>query len=147
MKLGAWLVMLTVMIMFITTMGINTGLNPILTKLGVTINSDTSQLQTADLESSTFWDKLFNSNTGFLIVLAGGAVIVTIGLFARGYDTSLILLPFVIFVSGLYIKTFWSLISFTLDFNQWWLTSIVGIIFTGLGVGFIMANVDYFGGR
>lgn len=145
MKLGGWLIMLTALIMIVAVMGMNTGLNSTLAKLGVNVTS-TGTVVSADVESSTFWDKLFSSS-GFLVAISGLGLIVTIGMFARGYDPSLILLPFVIFVAGLYIQTFYSLFNYTKNFNQWWLTSIIGIISTALAVGFIMASVDYFGGR
>lgn len=146
MKLGAWLMMLTAMIMFLTFMGLPTGLNSTLDSLGITIDDGTAQLQSADVESASFWNRLFNSTTGILVLLSlGGAVV--IGLFARSYDTSLVILPFVIFVAGLFITTFWSVIKYVDTFNQWWMTSIIALIFSSLAIGFIMANVDYFAGR
>ncbi len=146
MKLGGWLVMLTAFVTILTIIGIPTGLNPILQKIGINI-SPASQLISTNLENSTFWNKLFSSGTGILVTLiaAGGAVIV--GFFARGYDTSLVILPFVVFVAELYITAFSSIIKYVSAFGQWWLTSIMVVIFGSLGIGFIMANVDYFANR
>jgi len=147
MKLGGWLVMLTALIMFLTLIGLPTSLNSILETVGVNINEETAQLNTSsDMESSSFWSNIFGTG-GFLIILAGGATIVAIGLFARGYDPSLILLPLVVFVAGLYITTFWTLIKYVSTFNQAWATSVVGIVLASLAVGFAMSCVDYFAGR
>ena len=146
MKLGSWLVMLTVMIMFLTLIGLPTGLDATLDKIGININPTTSEIVSADIESSTLWDRIFGSGIGILVILGAGAV-VAIGLFARSYDTSLVILPFIVFVAGMYISTFWGIIDFVSKLNQAWMTSIVGLIFTGLAVGFVMSCVDYFANR
>jgi hypothetical protein len=157
MKLGAWLVMLTVMILFLSLIGLDiAGLNPINEALGVTVNSTSSEIINADIENSSFWGRMFgetsfslfgiNFTAGILIALLGTGGIV-IGLFAKGYDVSLVILPIIVFVGGLFISTFWSIISYVKDFNEAWMTSIVAILFVGLGIGFVMSCVDYFAGR
>ncbi len=146
MKLQGWLITLTGMIMFLSLLGLPTGLTPILDGLGIVIDPVTAELQTADLENSNLWSKIFGSGVGILVLL-GGAAVVSIGLFARGYDPSLVLLPFIIFVGGLYISTFWGIISYVATFNQSWITAIIGLIFTALAVGFAVSCVDYFAGR
>jgi len=146
MKLGGWLVMLTAMIIFLSLLGLPTGLNSTLEQVGININQDTAQIESADIESSSLWERIFGSGIGILVIL-GGAAIVAIGLFARGYDPSLILIPFIVFVGGLYISTFWGIISYVATFNQTWMTSIIGLIFSTLAIGFIVSCVDYFGGR
>jgi hypothetical protein len=157
MRLGAWIVMIVTLIMFLSLIGLTIpGLNPVLQGVGVNINETNSTIISADIESSTIWNKLFGSTAftlfgvnftaGILITLLGtGAVIV--GLFAKGYDTSLVILPFIIFIGGLFISTFWAIMNYVIGFNQGWITSIVVIIFVGLAVGFIMSLVDYFAGR
>ncbi len=146
MKLQGWLMMLTGMIMFLSLLGLPTGLTPVLDGLGVSINSTTSEVITADLENSSLWSKIFGSGTGILILL-GGAAVISIGLFARGYDPSLIILPFIVFIGGLFISTFWGVTLYVSTFNQPWMTSIIALIFTALAVGFGTACVDYFAGR
>ena len=133
MKLGGWLVMLTAMIMFLSLLGLPTGLNSTLEKVGINIDSDTAQLESADIESSTLWNKIFGSGVGILVIL-GGAAIVAIGLFARGYDPSLILITFIVFVGGLYISTFWGIISYVATFNQSWMTNIIGLCLNTIDV-------------
>lgn len=151
MKLGAWLVMLTVMMFFLALVGINiTGLSPILQDMGLTINitSDaTSSSSVADfnVKTSSFWNFLFNTTTGVLIILAGTAVIV--GMFARGYDTSLVLLPIIMFVGTLYVSTFWSVIQYVQGFNLLWMSAVTVLIMGGLLVGFFWSLFDYFGAR
>jgi len=156
MKLGSWMVMIVVMIMFLSFMGLQTGLSPIPETFGININQTDSSVTNADLENSGFWNYLFGSTAftilgiefskGILLAIAGTGVII-IGLFAKGYDTSLIILPLVIFIAGLFVSTFWAIISMVSIYNQWWMTSIITLIFGGLAVGFGMACVDYFANR
>lgn len=141
MKLGGWLVMITAFIVFLSLLGIQTGLTSILTDVGIIADPQAQQF-TADFENSSFWN---NIDTLILAIVVGGSVI--IGFFARGYDVSLIYAPFIAVVGYLYLSTFISVIKYTGTFNQFWLTSIVGLVFSALGIGFIMACVDYFGGR
>ena len=157
MKLGNYLVLLLTMILFLSFLGLNiAGLNPIREAAGITLNETTGELISADIESSNIFSRLFGTvaftlfgvefTAGILVALVGtGAVIV--GLFAKGYDTSLVILPFVLFVAGLFIATFWSIIKYVATFNQYWMTSIITILFGGLAIGFIMSCVDYFAGR
>ena len=155
MRLGEWMVMLSVMIMFLSFIGVPTGLNPTISTLGINISSN-STMTNADVESSGFWGYLFGESAftlfgvsfskGILISLVGTGVII-IGLFAKGYDTSLIILPLVVFIAGLFVGTFWAIISYVSTFHQWWMTSIITLIFGGLAIGFIMSCVNYFAGR
>ncbi len=145
MKLQGWLIMLTGMVMFLSLLGLPIGFDQILNSIGVNINSDTAQISSVDIEDSSFWSKIFG-DTGILIILGAGAV-VTIGLFARGYDPSLIVIPFIVFVGAIYISAFISIIQYVITFNQPWVTSIISIIFTSLMVGYIVSCVDYFAGR
>ena len=146
MKLQGWLIMLTAMIMFLSILGLPVGLDPVLDGLGINIDQDTGEVKSADIESSSLWAKIFGGTSGILIIL-GGAAVIAIGLFARGYDPSLIIIPFIVFVGGLYISTFWGIIKYVMAFNQSWMTSIIAIIFSALAVGFIVSCVDYFAGR
>ena len=156
MKLGSWMVMLLTLILFLSFIGLNIpGLNPIVVSSGVVINETTGELQSADIESSNIFQFLFGETTftlfgieftaGILVALMDAGIV--IGLLAKGYDLGLIILPFILFVAGLYIATFWSLIKYVSTFGQWWMTSIIAIIFTALAFGFIMSCVDYFSGR
>jgi len=147
MKFGGWVVMLTVMIVFLTFIGLPTGLTSIINSVGININSTSAELISADVESSSLWDKIFGSTNGIIVLLiaSGGAIV--IGLFAKGYDVSLVIAPLIILVGGLFIGTFWGIIKFVSTFNQWWMTSIIVLVFSGLGIGFAIACVDYFAGR
>ncbi len=145
MKLQGWIIMLTAMVMFLSLLGLPIGFDSILNAIGADIDSDTTQVNSIDIENSSFWSKIFGDN-GILVLLGLGAV-VTIGLFARGYDPSLIVIPFIIFAGGVYIVAFSSIISYVITFNQSWMTKIISIIFGALMVGYIVACVDYFAGR
>ena len=156
MKLGGWVVMLTAMMMFLTFVGVPTSFTPTLDSLGINIDNETAQLQSADIESANFFKVLFSKtaidlfgiklSAGILIVLLGGVSII-IGLFAKGYDVSLAILPFIVAMVGIYASKFWKVILYVATFEQWWMTSIVGLIFGTLAVGFIVSSVDYFAGR
>lgn len=144
MRLGGWVMMLSAMIIFLTLIGMETGLTTTLDSLGISINQTSGEF-VADIESSSIWDAIFG--TAGVLVLIGTAGLVLIGLFGRGYDPSLAYAPFIVAVGALYISTFWSIISYVAGFNQWWMTSIIGLIFATLGLGFIMSCINYFGGR
>jgi len=147
MKLGGWVVTLSAMILFLTLMGLPTGLDSIMTSIGVTTNSSTSEIVSADIEQSTIWSKIFGT-TGILVLIIGtGVGSVLIGLFGKGYDVSLVYAPFLVAIAGIFVSTFWGIIIYVKGFEQLWMTSIVTLIFGVLGLGFAMSCLDYFGGR
>ena len=147
MKLGGWVVMLSAMIMFLTFMGLPTGLDSILTSMGVTTNSTTSAVISADVEQSSIWGYIFGT-TGILVLIIGtGVGSVLIGLFGKGYDVSLVYAPFIVAIAGVFVSTFWGIIVYVKGFEQLWMTSIIALIFGVLGLGFAMSCLDYFGGR
>lgn len=146
MKLGSFAVVFLCMIMFLEFVGVPTGASTILGTFGVNINSDTGTLVSADGEQSEFWGWIFGEGAGILVVLSiGGAIIV--GLFAKSFDTSLIILPFIISLGTLLSSTAWTLIKYMNTFGEAWATNIVAIIMAGVAVAFIMSCVDYFAGR
>jgi len=144
MKLGHYVLMLVVMMVVLEFTGISTGLHGIFNYFGITM--DGSQLIKADIGDSGFFNYIFEDGIGVLIVLLGGGVII-IGLFAKGYDPSLIILPIITTTAILMIPTFWSIISYAQDTGEVWLTSIIATIFIGLSIGFIFSCSDYFAGR
>ena len=145
-KLGNYLILLMGMMMFLEFLVIATGVSVILNTFNVQINPVDSTLIIADLENSGFFSQIFTSG-GVLLSVIGGLTVVAIGLFARGYDPSLVILPAVVFVGTLFASTFWLMINYAMTFNQPWLTALVATIFIPLGIGFIWSNVDYFAGR
>jgi hypothetical protein len=144
MKFSEWIVVLMVMAVFLSFVGIPTGITSVMEYYGVNITS--SELVSADIENSGFFDYLFNSTTGILAVLIGGGLVI-IGFFAKSYDTSLIIIPIIVSQVILFIGIFWSTIAYVMTFGQSWLTAIVGLILIGMLVGFIWSAVDYFAGR
>lgn len=149
MRLGGWIVLLTAMILFLTVVGVDTQLTGPLGVMGIVVSSETSEITDADIENSTFWSKLFNSeegNQGWIYAL-GVTGIVIIGLFAKGYDVSIVLAPIIVYIGGVFISSFWKITLYVQGFGAVWLTTVVGLILSVLSVGFVMACIDYFGGR
>jgi len=146
MKLPEFCVVVIIMIMFLGFMGFPiAGLSDKTGNYGVTINETTGELINADVESSSLFDKIF-SGTGILVILIGGGVVI-VGLFAKGYDTSLIILPLVVVTGTLFAGTSWSIIKYVSELNQVWATNVVTLLFMGIGVAFIWSCVSYFAGR
>jgi len=146
MKLGNFVVIFLVMVMFLEFVGVPTGASTILGSFGIDINNNNGILNSADGEGSSFWLQIFGTGAGILVVLSlGGAIIV--GLFAKSYDTSLVILPFIVFIGTLLSSTAWTIIKYMSTFGQAWATNIVALIMAGVGVAFIMSCVDYFAGR
>ena len=146
MKMQEYVIMFITMIIFLEFAGVPTGFSATLEQFGINWNENTHQLVSADLENSGFWDEIFSSSSGILILLVGvGAIVV--GLFAKSYDTSLIILPFVIYIGGLFTLTSWTIIKYAQTLGQNWITLLVATIFIPLGIGFILSCVDYFAGR
>lgn len=147
MKFTEWVVVILVMAMFLSLVGIPTGMTSTLQYMGVNIT--TAEVQNADIGNSGFWNYLFGSTTGTLIVLLGGVGLAVIGFFAKGYDVSLVILTPVVFITGLFIGLFWSTIKYIMEVPgvQSWMVAIVTIIFVGIGTAFILSALDYFAGR
>jgi hypothetical protein len=145
MKLGGWMVMIVSMIIFLEFMGIPTGLSVILNSFGITINSTSGELVNAGLDNSSFWNQIFGASGILILLAAGGAVVV--GLFAKSYDTSLVILPLIVIIGGIFIVTFGTIILYVKALDIQWMTMLITTIFGALGVGFIMSCVDYFAGR
>ena len=62
MRLGIFCVMLVAMIIFLQFLGLPTGLDTILTKVGIDINTNstaTPVVVNTDIEGSDFWDWIF----------------------------------------------------------------------------------------
>lgn len=139
MKLGTFVVMLLVMLMFLQFVGVDvTGSSKILNAMG---------LGNGDIENSTLWSEIF-AISGILGGLIGVAVIF-VGLFTRSYDPSLAILPFIIFIAGLMISAFFNIINYVGDVlpGQDWIINLVMTIFGALGVAFVFSCVDYYAGR
>ncbi len=149
MKLQIWLIMLVGMMLFMQFSGFHTGLTGTLETVGIEIETVNSTLvsdgSSQGIDNSSLWNKIFGTS-GILVLLAGGALI-AIGLFARGYDPSLIYVPFIIFVATTFIGTFWSVIIFAQNTGDTWVIAIVTTLFIPMGISFAMACVDYFGNR
>ena len=142
MRLPTWLVMLTVFALFLSLIGFSIpGLPDIPNALGITITNST--MTGVNYQDSGFWNNIFGDGLGILLLLVGGGAVV-VGLFAKGYDPSLVVVPFIVYVGGVFISSIASVMIYVIALEQIWLTSIIGLIFGGLLVGFTMACIDYF---
>lgn len=139
MKLGGWLVMLTGMMLFLTLIGIPTGLTSILSTLGLTFVN--GELISSSFVASSFYIAIIAA----LTAASAGAVI--IGLYGKGYDVSLVIVPVVLLVAALFIPTFFIIVKEVSAYGSNWATGIVVLIFISLSIGFIMSCLDYFAGR
>ncbi len=145
MKLGGWMIMLITMMVVLEFTGVPTGLSGVLGTFGVDINPATADLITADMENSGFFAKIFG-NLGILVALAAGGAII-VGLFAKSYDVSLVILPLIVFIGTTLAATSWSVIKYIQVIGQDWMTAIVATLFVAVFIGFAMSCVDYFAGR
>lgn len=144
MKLWNYIVLMLSLMIFLEFVGLQTGLSTTLSNFGVEFN-DNSELISGDLENSGFFSQIFGS-TGILIVLIStGVGAVVVGLFAKSYDTSLVVLPLVIWVGTLFASTFWSIIQYVPE-EQKWMTALIATIFIPLGAGFLWSCVEFFRG-
>ena len=140
MKLGGWVVMLLVFCIVLNIVGISSIGSTILSKFNIGID-DEGTVTNANLSGSTLWIAIIAA----LTVLGAAGLI--IGTFGKGYDPSLLLAPLIVTIGGIFIGTFFSTILFVRGLDQLWLTYITLIIFVGMAAGFIMACLNYFGGR
>ena len=145
MKLGTFVVMFLVMVMFLEFVGVPTGASTILGSFGININPN-NELTDIDGANSTFWNWIFGAGAGVLLIIsAGGAVI--IGFFAKSYDPSLVILPLIVSIGTLFSSTAFTIIKYMNSYGQAWATNIVALIMIGVGIAFLMSCVDYFTGR
>jgi hypothetical protein len=148
MKLQAYLIMFVAMMVFLEFLGLPTGFSLTLDTFGININPITHELESADLQNSNFFSQIFGTTAGALTVLVlSGVGAIIVGLFARSYDTSLVILPLVISVAGLFASTGLVLLQYADTLGQTWITALIATIFLPLGVGFVWSCVDYFAGR
>ena len=144
MKVWNYIFMFIAMMVFLEFVGLPTGLSGTLNYFNIQFNSETSQLITADLESSTLYNFIFGS-TGILILLLTGGVVI-VGFFTKSFNPELILLPFVTVVLVKFIGTAWAIIKYAQTTGQDWIIAIIATIFIPLGVGYIIATVEWFKG-
>ncbi len=144
MKVWNYVIMFISMMVFLEFVGLPTGLSGTLNYFGIQMNSETSQLITADLESSQLYDFIFGS-TGLLILLLTAGVVI-VGFFTKSFNPELILLPFITTVLIKFIGTSWAIIKYAQTTGQQWLIAIIATIFIPLGVGYIIATVEWFKG-
>lgn len=157
MKLAAYTIMITVMILFLSFMGLDIpGLNPVTDALGINITNGTTS--SVDMESSTIWDSLVGSQSETVTffgqsftkgILLGviSASLIGVGLYVLTKDIITIIAPFILIIGGLFISTSATIINYVASYDASWMTNIVTIIFVAVGLGFVWAIVDYITNR
>jgi len=136
MKFGGWITMITGMILFLTFIGFPTSFSLILNAIGLTDFTTGISLQL-----STVYVTILAAITAIAV---GGVII---GFFSKGYDTSQVIAPVIVILTGIYVPSFVLIINKVAGQEQVWLTAMVTILFATLGVGFVMSAMDYFGNR
>ena len=146
MKLWNYIIIFITMILIIEFSGLHTGLGGTLKTFGITINPTTSELEEADIQNSSLFLRIFQTNVGILAaLLATGVGAIIVGFFAKSYDPSLILLPLIVFIGGLFASTGLALINFIPE-NETWLKALIGTIFLPLIAGYVWSCVEFFRG-
>jgi len=145
MKIWNYIVIFLTMMMVMEFCGLHTGISGTLEIFGISINSETSNLETGDIQNSRFYSKIFGEDTGVIITLLATGVGIIVGLFSKSYDPSLILLPVILFVGGLFASTGLSLISYISE-DEVWMRALIGTIFLPLIAGYIWSCVEFFRG-
>jgi hypothetical protein len=117
--------------------------NPILSSVGININSTNGELISGDVASSGWKDMIFNPSTGLILIGITGAIIV--GFFTKQFDWKLVLVGFFTAFVVQFISVGWSLIEMVPD-SDGWLKAIIATIFLPLSAMFIFSIVEWFGG-
>ena len=133
------------MMLFMQFAGFPTGLGTVFDFFGLEFNTDNS-VSGFGITTSGFEDYLFNSTTGLLATLAG--VGVTIGLLVSGRIDMALYAGVCSAVLFMFLPSlaFMLIYAIEADFSPW-VTSIIALIAVPLSVGYIIALINYIGGR
>ena len=145
MKVWKYVVIFTGMIMLLYLAGIKTGADPLFDSLGLAF-TDGVGFTKISLSVSAFFNFLFSTTTGILATLAsiGATIVATFA--TRAKPENLVLLPFVTGVLVVFLSTIVGVIQYSIALGQGWVSAIVILILTPLGVGFITSLGEFFRG-
>lgn len=96
--------------------------------------------------NSSFYNYLFGSGIGILMIAAVGAGIVA-GFLTGGKSENFIILPLIGIHLVLLVSSWVNIIKFSQSNYPSWIFPIIIIIFGPLTVGYIFSLVEFFGGR
>ena len=140
MKLGAWMAFITIILVGLTIFGFDSLGGTLFNYIGIGF----SDVISLNINSATFWITIL----GALTLLGVGGVV--IGLFGKGYDPSIVIAGVLVTFGLVFISSFLQIyitLFSELGPEYYWMTNVIGLLFVGLGVGYVMATFDYFGGR
>ena len=145
MKVWKYVVVFTGMIMFLYMAGIKTGADPLFNALGL-VFEDGIGFTSVKLSISAFFNFLFSTSTGILATLAaiGATIVATFA--TRAKPENLILLPFITGVLVIFLSTIVGVIQYSISLGQGWVSGLIILVLTPLGVGFITSLGEFFRG-
>lgn len=149
MKIWNYMMIMLTMMIFLSFLGFSpTGSGSMLNNLSISINTSATNptdLVTADLVGSSWFEKLFNKTTGILALIGlGGAIIV--GLFSKTFDWKIVMIAFFISFVSTFVYFGYSIVQLAQSTGEIWLTAIIATIFLPLTAMFIFSIVEWFGG-
>lgn len=146
MKVWNYMAIMLVMMVVLTFMGFApAGSQDVLQSVGININQSTSTLISGDVANSNWFDKLFNTSSG-LIVVAGFSTAIIVGLFTRQFEWKLVLVGFFTSFVLLFISFGKGIIQLAQSTGENWLIAVVATIFLPLTAMFVFSIVEWFGG-
>lgn len=148
MKTWSYIVIMITMIIFMQFTGIDTGSKSTLALVNVSINNETGQLTSYDVQQSSFWQNIFGAaGVGILVaIVTSGVGLIVAGLLGKTFNENLVILPLIIGVFAQFIAVGINIISYANSLGAGWLTAIVATIFIPLIVGFLISLVEFFRG-
>lgn len=135
-KVWNYIIITTGLVLLFQLAGIPTGAQTLLNFVGLGTSS-------AELNTSSFWDAIFGP-TGILI--AAVVVGIFVGFLTRGHPENFIIYPLIGGSLALYLSSLQSIINYTVSNAPVWVSTIVLIVLGTLGVGYLLALVEFFRG-
>lgn len=149
MKVWNFMAIMLGMIIFLSIMGFdlsvnNTDNSSLLTDIGININQTDAGQSTIDVNNSNWYNRLFHSTTGWLVILAATTSII-IGLFGKTQDLKIIIgIPFLTAFGVKFLSIGWAMVN--LARGEDWLVMIIVTIFGTLTGMFVFSMVEWITG-
>ncbi len=137
MKVWNYVVFCTTLMVLLALAGFETGLDGILSALGINLNEGIS------MNTSSFWDVIFGSAGIFAGITIGTGIAVT-GFALSGRENYLIL-PLITGTLGAFVQTFMQVINLLSDKGDFFYGIII-LIMAPMTIGYIIALVEFFRG-
>lgn len=139
MKLWNYIIIITGLALFLEIAGISvSGFKSIFDLIGISLNSTGF---TSIQINNNFWAAVFGSS-GILIAISTGVII---GIITRTSPENYIILGLITGTLFIYGSILYGIASYSLNFESW-ISAIVVLLLVPLGIGFILASVEFFRG-